>query len=99
MLLRDQLVREEENIETFRESYSRTEERFYNGKVTSLDLRDAQNALLNAEITISNLKADILKSTLRLEGLKGSLMKKYVEDTPISSRYRVFEVNENADSH
>ncbi|MEM1136165.1 MAG: TolC family protein [Bacteroidota bacterium] len=75
ILLQDQLTREEENIETFRESYSRTEERFYNGKSTSLDLRDVQNALLNAEVTINNLKADIMKSSLRLEALKGNLMK------------------------
>lgn len=75
ILLQDQLVREEENINTFRESYTRTEERFYNGKVTSLDLRDAQNALLNAEITLNNLKADIMKSSIRLEALKGNLIK------------------------
>lgn len=74
VLLRSQLKREQENIETFRESYSRTEERFYNGKVPSLDLRDAQNALLNAEITINNLQADIMKSSLRLEALKGNLL-------------------------
>ena len=73
-LLGDQLLREEENIETFRESYSRTEERFYNGKASSLDLRDAQNALLNAEVTINNLKADIMKTSLRLEALKGNVL-------------------------
>ena len=76
VLLQDQLKREEENIETFRESYTRTEERFYNGKVSSLDLRDAQNALLNAEITINNLKADIMRSSLRLEALKGKILQK-----------------------
>ena len=75
MLLQDQLTREEENIETFRESYTRTEERFYNGKASSLDLRDAQNSLLNAEVTINNLKADIMKTSLRLEALKGVLLK------------------------
>ena len=74
VLLRDQLRRDEENIETFKESYNRTEERFYNGKASSLDLRDAQNALLNAEVTINNLKADIMKTSLRLEGLKGSII-------------------------
>ncbi|MEM7549521.1 MAG: TolC family protein [Bacteroidota bacterium] len=73
-LLNAQLAREEENIDTFRESYTRTEERFYNGKETSLDLRDAQNALLNAEVTINNLKADIMKTSLRLEALKGRLL-------------------------
>lgn len=76
ILLQDQLVREQENIETFRESYSRTEERFYNGKVSSIELRDAQNALLNAELTISNLKADIMRSSIRLEALKGQLLVK-----------------------
>ena len=75
MLLQDHLRREEENIGTFRESYTRTEERFYNGKVTSLDLRDAQTALLNAEIVISDLKAEIMKTSLRLEALKGNLMR------------------------
>ncbi len=75
ILLQDQLKREEENIGTFRESYTRTEERFYNGKVTSLDLRDAQTALLNAEIIISDLKAEIMKTSLRLEALKGNLMR------------------------
>ncbi|MEM6642397.1 MAG: TolC family protein [Bacteroidota bacterium] len=75
ILFQDQLEREEENINAFRESYTRTEERFYNGKVSSLDLRDAQNALLNAEITLNNLKADIMKSSIRLEALKGKLMK------------------------
>ncbi|MEM8896031.1 MAG: TolC family protein [Bacteroidota bacterium] len=74
-LLQGQLKRDEENIETFRESYSRTEERYYNGKATSLDLRDAQNALRNAQIIISNLQADIMKSSLRLEALKGALIK------------------------
>ena len=69
------VAREEENINTFRESYTRTEERNYNGKVSSLDLRDAQNALLNAEMTLNNLKADIMKSSIRLEALKGKLMK------------------------
>ncbi|WP_255517954.1 TolC family protein [Fulvivirga sp. M361] len=73
-LLQDQLKRKEENIKTFKESYVRTEERFYNGKVTSLDLRDAQNALLNAEIMINNLKADIMRSSLHLEALKGKLI-------------------------
>ncbi len=73
-LLQSQLKRDEENISTFRESYSRTEERYYNGKATSLDLRDAQNALRNAEIIISNLQADIMKSSLRLEALKGALI-------------------------
>jgi len=73
-LLQQQLLRQQENIITFRESYARAEERFYNGKVSSLDLRNAQTALLNAEITITNLKADILKTAFRLKALKGQLL-------------------------
>ncbi len=73
-LLQEQLRREEENIQAFRNSYQRTEEQFYNGKTSSLDLRDAQNALLNAEVTINNVKADIMKTSIRLEALKGNLI-------------------------
>ncbi len=72
-LLQNQLARENENIETFRQSYERTEERFYTGKATSLDLREAQLAFLNAEVTINNLKADIMHAAFRLEALKGTV--------------------------
>ncbi len=75
-ILQNQLQREEQNLDTFRENFSRTEERYYNGQATSLDLRDAQNALLNAQITISDVKADVLRSHLRLENIKGGLFKK-----------------------
>ncbi|MEM6767243.1 MAG: TolC family protein [Bacteroidota bacterium] len=73
-LLIGQLEREEQNISTFQENYQRTEEKFFNGKVSSLDLRDAQNALLTAEITLNNLKADILITSLQLQGITGSLL-------------------------
>jgi len=72
-MLQNQLTRENENIETFRQSYSRTEERFFTGKATSLDLKNAQLALLNAEVTINNLKADIMHTAFRIESLKGSI--------------------------
>ena len=74
VVLMDQLQRENQNINTFREGYTRTEERFFNGKASSIDLRDAQNALLNAEIILGNLQADIMKSSLRLEALKGTIV-------------------------
>ncbi len=74
-ILQNQLEREQQNLDTFKESFTRTEERYFNGQATSLDLRDAQVALLNAQITISDVKADILRSSLRLESLKGVLLK------------------------
>ena len=73
-ILQNQLEREEQNLDTFKESFSRTAERYYNGQASSLDLRDAQNALLNAQVTISDVKADILRSSLRLENIKGSFL-------------------------
>lgn len=71
--LQAQLAREEKNLDTFEESFRRTQERYYNGKATSLDIRDAQTALLNAQITISDIQAEIVKSFMRLEKLQGRL--------------------------
>ena len=71
--LQAQLEREQRNLETFTESFRRSQERYYNGKATSLDIRDTQTALLNANIVISNLQADIITSFIRLEKLRGGL--------------------------
>ncbi len=73
-LLQAQLAREEQNLKTFQENFSRTEERYFTGKATSLEVRDAQIALLNAQITINDLEVDILQTSLRLEKLKGTLL-------------------------
>jgi len=73
-LLTDQLKREEENLALYQEDYARTEAQFFNGNASSLDLRTAQNALLAAEIKISDLRADRVKSSLVLETLKGNAL-------------------------
>ncbi|GAB5527318.1 MAG: TolC family protein [Roseivirga sp.] len=73
-LLQDQLGREQENLSTFEDNYRRTSERFENGTATSLDLRDAQRALLNARIGINDARLEIVKSSFRLRKLTGQLV-------------------------
>ena len=70
-ILKSQLLREKENLRTFQEAYDRPEARFKNGTVTNLDLRDAQTALLNAEIVIAELQADLMQSYITIDTLKG----------------------------
>ncbi|MBP2831088.1 TolC family protein [Aquimarina sp. U1-2] len=72
-ILETQLERERVNLITFQEAFTRTEERFKNGKATNLDIRDAQTALLDAEIIIAELQADIMNAYLRLDRLKGKI--------------------------
>lgn len=72
--LQSQLLREEQNLGAFTESFTRTRERYYNGKATSLDVRDAQNAQLNAKISIRDTQAELIKAYLRLEELQGHLV-------------------------
>lgn len=71
--LKAQLAREEKNLGTFTESFRRMQERYYNGKATSLDIRDTQTTLLNANITVSDIQAEIIQSFMRLEELRGGL--------------------------
>lgn len=75
-LLQTQLGREQENLKTFEENFARSEERYLAGKITSLEVRDAQLALLNAQTTINDLAVDLLRSSLRLENLKGTLLRR-----------------------
>ncbi|MEM6684355.1 MAG: TolC family protein [Bacteroidota bacterium] len=71
--LKQQLVREETNLNTFEETFRRTEEQYYNGQATTLDLRETQTALLNAKIAITDLKLKLIATTIRLKSLTGSL--------------------------
>ncbi len=73
--LSNQLEREEQNLSTFQEAFNRLQEQYYNGKATSIDLRDTQNALLNAQITISDIKAKMLFISLQLDTFKGGIFK------------------------
>jgi len=69
--LQRQLVRREEDMKTFEETFTRTKERYYNGKVTSLDLREAQTALLNAKVEANDTKVGIVQTNIRLNALVG----------------------------
>ncbi len=73
-LLQNQLIREEDNLSTFEDNFRRTQQAFQNGTATSLDLRDAQRALLNAKISINDAKLETVKSSFRLKKLTGELI-------------------------
>lgn len=68
------LQREKENLNTFEENYQRTEERYLVGKSNSLEVREAQLTLLAAQLNIYQMQIDLLKSSLRLESIKGTLV-------------------------
>ena len=72
-ILKNQLAREEDNLNTFQDAFSRTEAQFNNGKATNLDVRDAQTALLNAQIVIAELQASIMQTDIALQTLQGKL--------------------------
>ncbi|WP_245792693.1 TolC family protein [Flavobacterium fryxellicola] len=73
-ILEKQLVRETTNLATFQETFNRTQDRYYNGQATNLDLRDTQTALLYAKIAINDIKLKIIQSTIRLNSLKGVVL-------------------------
>lgn len=75
LLLQSQLAREQQNLQTFEEAYTKTQDLFLAGKANNLALRDAQLARLNVLLRIDQLKVDIFKSNLRLEQLMGRLVK------------------------
>ncbi|BFP42076.1 AdeC/AdeK/OprM family multidrug efflux complex outer membrane factor [Flavobacteriaceae bacterium GF1] len=72
-IIEDQLERERLNLDTFQEAYERTEERFKNGKATNLDVRDAQTSLLNAQISVVELQADLMIAHISLRNLIGKI--------------------------
>jgi len=74
LLLQSQLEREQQNLQTFEEAYTKTQEFFLVGKADNLALRDAQLARLNVLLRIDQLKVDIFKANLRLESLMGKLV-------------------------
>lgn len=73
-LLQVQLEREQQNLKTFEENFNRTQERFYIGKASALDLRAAQLARLNAKIIIDDLKIKKMQAMYVLEKYRGRLM-------------------------
>ncbi|MEM8527132.1 MAG: TolC family protein [Bacteroidota bacterium] len=72
-LLQAQLAREEQNLQTFKAAYQKTEDLFSTGKTNNLALRDAQLARLNVRLRIEQLKIDIFMASMRLKQLMGAL--------------------------
>ncbi len=79
LILKSKLVRQENDLATFTDNFTRTQDRFERGLASSLDLREAQRSLLNAKIGINDAKLDILKSVAKIRNLTGEILKQFSE--------------------
>jgi outer membrane protein TolC len=74
VILKAKLIRQENDLVTFNDNFTRTQDRFDRGLASSLDLREAQRSLLNARIGINDAKLDILKSQAKIKNLTGEVV-------------------------
>ncbi|CAM1346638.1 TolC family protein [Tenacibaculum insulae] len=65
---------QEKNVITNKLNFDRTKERYKLGQVTSIDFRQAQVNLINAELSVSNAKYTAKNAELQLLQLAGSLL-------------------------
>jgi len=65
---------QEDNIETSKNNFDRTQEKFKVGQVTSIEFRQAQLNLLNAELSRNQAKYDAKLSELTLLQISGELL-------------------------
>jgi len=65
---------QEKNIETATSNFERTQEKFKIGQVNSIDFRQAQLNLINAELSLTQAKYDAKLSELQLLQLSGELL-------------------------
>ena len=65
---------EEKNVETNKNNFSRTEEKFKLGQATSIEFRQAQINLLNAQSNLNAAKYDAKNAELILLQLSGELL-------------------------
>ena len=65
---------QEDNIRTSQNNFDRTEEKFKIGQVTSIEFRQAQLNLLNAELSRNQAKYDAKLAELTLLQLSGELL-------------------------
>ncbi|WBX70275.1 TolC family protein [Tenacibaculum retecalamus] len=65
---------QEKNVITNKLNFDRTNERYKLGQVTSIDFRQAQVNLINAELSVSNAKYTAKNAELQLLQLAGSLL-------------------------
>ncbi len=68
------LKSEEKNVETNKRNFSRTEEQFKLGQITSIEFRQAQVNLLNARSNLNLAKYDAKNAELKLLQLTGELL-------------------------
>ncbi len=68
------LSAEEKNVETNKRNFERTEEQFKLGQVTSIEFRQAQVNLLNAQSNLNKVKYDAKNAELKLLQLTGKLL-------------------------
>lgn len=75
IILKTKLGRQEVDLFTFEDNFSRTQDRFERGLASSLDLREAQRSRFNAQIGIKDTKLDILQSMNRIRNLTGDFLR------------------------
>lgn len=68
------LTAEEKNVETNKRNFSRTEEQFKLGQITSIEFRQAQINLLNAQSNLNQAKFDSKNAELLILQLSGDLL-------------------------
>jgi len=68
------LKAEDKNVETNKRNFSRTEEQFKLGQITSIEFRQAQVNLLNAQSNLNLAKYDAKNAELKLLQLTGDLL-------------------------
>ncbi|NOR27927.1 MAG: TolC family protein [Lutibacter sp.] len=68
------LTAEEKNVETNKRNFSRTEEQFKLGQITTIEFRQAQINLLNAQSNLNQAKYDAKNAELKLLQLTGELL-------------------------
>tara|TARA_R110001583_G_scaffold6491_4_gene32772 strand:+ start:10160 stop:11476 length:1317 start_codon:yes stop_codon:yes gene_type:complete len=68
------LQTQEKNVETNQQNFSRTEEQFKLGQITSIEFRQAQVNLLNAQSNLNQAKYDAKNAELILLQLTGELL-------------------------
>lgn len=79
VILKTKLMRQENDLVTFNDNFTRTQDRFDRGLASSLDLRESQRSLLNAKIGINDAKLDILKSVAKINNLTGNALEEISE--------------------
>jgi len=65
---------QQKNVETNKRNFSRTEEQFKLGQITSIEFRQAQVNLLNAQSNLNQAKYDAKNAELKLLQLTGDLL-------------------------